>query len=105
MNPIQPPLPRVDAAPAVNTPRSPTVEVHIDALVFHGLSRPESRRASAAFQAELVRLLASGRLAAGTELPPLDQSHVDAGTIRAHPAQAELTGRLAAQAVFERLTL
>ncbi len=78
------------------TNRRASVEVHIDALVLHGFSRPEGFRAAAALQRELTRLVTD------QGLPGVSASRsgdIDAGAITAVPARPELTGIRAARAV------
>lgn len=131
MNPIIPQIRRADPISLVGLPterpRVASIDLQIDALVFHGFSRTDSHRASEAFQQELARLLATADLSAFSNASPefggcrpqtagfLDGSnplrgddnacreprdHMDAGTIRALGAHPECTGRHAAQALF-----
>jgi plasmid stabilization system protein ParE len=77
----------------------PDIDLHIEELVLHGYTPSEARRAGAALQTKLGRLL-SGRglpksLAASAEIPK-----IDTGQVR-HPAAVgpEATGVEIARAI------
>lgn len=98
---IRPAQPEPSAFTAPLSPVAPaSVDLQIDTVVFHGFSRAESHRATAAFQQELTRLVTA------RGLPPFSDSHLteppahlDAGTIRASATRPELTGTRAARAL------
>jgi hypothetical protein len=98
-----------DASPARALGRpaaAASVDVQIDALVFHGFSRAEGQRAGSALQRELERLVAAepnvltGPGSADTLNPENPAGTADSAfSIRAAP-RPELTGRRAARAIF-----
>ena len=86
---------------------SPALDLHIDSLVLHGFSAADGRRAGAAFEHELSRLLA------GSESPPSDYTSGASALADSSaaaplssdfaPGRPELTGRRAARALHARL--
>ena len=91
-----------------------SIAVEIEQVVFHGFSRGESQRASAALQRELTRLVTVepdvliGLGSANTLDPrgPTGASGstlIDAGMVRASAARPELTGIRAARAIHGKL--
>lgn len=80
--------------PPVAAPAS--VDLQIDSIVFHGFSRAEGHRASAALQQELFRLITVHGL---PEFSENTARHIDAGPIRASAARPEVTGARAARAI------
>lgn len=130
MTSIIPQIRRANPAPVMSTPTglpsASSIDLQIDALVFHGFSRAESRRASTAFQQELARLLTTADLGkfetqspegeasrhqrAGSFDPsnshvegrsaPAEPRDVDVGNIRVSRGHPESTGRQAAQALL-----
>jgi hypothetical protein len=81
------------------------VELHIEALVLHGLAREESARIGEALQRELARLLAEGGLAPGLAKAG-DFPHLDGGAFSFSPgAAAEATGARIAQSVYQSFSV
>ena len=89
---------------------SPALDLHIGSLVLHGFSAADGRRAGAAFEQELSRLLD------GAESPPSEDTAGSSAlaelSASANPAplssalapgSPELTGRRAARALHARL--
>ncbi len=100
MKTITPHIRRATAepTPAARFASSPRpVELHIEAVVFHGFSRADGHRATAALQNELTRLVTTHGIPEFSS-PPSD--HLDAGTIPASAARPELTGTRAARAIL-----
>ena len=81
--------------PPVSAP-SRSVELQIDAVVFHGFSRADGHRTAAALQHELTRLVTAHGLPEFSSPAP---AHLDAGTIHASTARPELTGTRIARAI------
>lgn len=104
MKPIIPRIRRLDPTPAKGSRPAgsghPSIELQIETLVFHGFSRGESHRASAAFQQELTRLLATENIGPFPDPATANRAHVNAGMVRAADDRPEVTGRLAAQALL-----
>ncbi len=96
MKTIAPQIRRASAAPnpAPSIAHAP-VELRIDAVVFHGFSRADGHRATAALQRELTRLVTTHGIA---EFSGDGREQLDAGSIIAGP-QAEMTGTRAARAI------
>ncbi len=103
MNLIIPQIRRADPAPAfggmAERASAPSIDLQIDALVFHGFSRADSYRASAAFQQELTRLLAEDSSSIAKPAPS-DAAFYDAGAVRTSGAHPEHTGCEAARALL-----
>ncbi len=80
------------------------VELHIEELVFEGLSPAEARRAGAALQAELARLFSERGLPAGFRGCSAVET-LDGGVIDLRPGlRPEAVGQLVAQRLYERFS-
>jgi hypothetical protein len=105
MRTVTPQIRRAVAPPApvppgrVAGPATP-VELHLDAVVFHGFSRSDGHRAAAALQHELARLVTAHGMPASLPAAP---GRLDAGPIRAVAGRPELTGIRAARAIHRSL--
>ncbi len=98
--PAPPKVGRVSDPPSA----APAIHVEVEQIVFHGFTRAEGHRATAALQQELTRLVTThGLPALSDSASPEPSSHLDAGTIRANAARPELTGQRAARALHEGL--
>jgi len=82
----------------------PDIELHIEELVLHGVSRSDARRVGVAVEAELGRMLAEqglpSGLRGGAEIGALDAGQVSLGVT----ARPESTGTAVAKAVYGELT-
>lgn len=82
----------------------PDVELHIEELVLHGVSRSDARQVGVAVEAELSRMLAEqglpSGLRGGAEIGVIDAGQVSLGAA----ARPETTGAAVAKAVYGGLT-
>jgi hypothetical protein len=82
----------------------PDIELRIEELVLHGVSRADARRVGAAVEAELGRMLAEqglpSGLRGGAEIGAIDAGQVSLGAA----ARPESTGEAVARAVYGGLT-
>lgn len=78
----------------------PDIELHIEELVLHGVSRSDARRVGAAVEAELGRMLTEHGLPSGLghggEIGAIDAGQVSL----AGAARPESTGAAVARAVY-----
>ena len=78
----------------------PDIELHIEELVLHGVSRSDARRLGASMEAELGRMLTERGLPAGlrggAEIGAIDAGRMNLGA----PARPESTGAAVAKAVY-----
>jgi hypothetical protein len=91
------------------------VDLRIDSLVLHGFSPAEGRRAGAAFEQELTRLLTESPLSEYSRLLPaspassspalasLDASDIGHWSLVIGHSRGEATGRASARALHARL--
>lgn len=99
MKTITPQVRRAAPGPPPGTrPADPasSVDLRIDAVVFHGFSRAAAHRAAIALQQELVRLVTTQGFPPDA---PASSARLDAGTIPANADRPELTGARAARAI------
>jgi hypothetical protein len=78
----------------------PDIELHIEELVLHGVSRSDARRVGAAVEAELGRMLTEqglpSGLTGGAEIAAIDAGQVSLGAT----GRLESTGAAVAKAVY-----
>jgi hypothetical protein len=78
----------------------PDIELHIEELVLHGVSRSNARRLGAAVEVELGRMLTEqglpARLRSGAEIGAIDAGQLSLGAT----ARPESTGAAVAKAVY-----
>ena len=80
---------------------NPTVRIHIDELVLHGVAPSDRARVAARLSDELARLVAERGVPAGWRQGAV-ADRLDAGQVSAAPGDADFGGHVAG-AVFRRL--